>query len=202
MGKINTTLDRGFKIYPRGFLGSIDCPVVERSDKPKYNTKLTVDLSLFSNGKSVKITANTTVDELFKEIQVFGSGSFERREKMLKAGLFAFGTLNFHNWFINQFQSPSFGDMHQRFIEDTIGFILTGNRQIALSAWVNLLEPDEANNNKVEYGPNAKKLFLVYENGQVNNKPSVTDVIHQWLKQEGGFNDLAHTLHILFGVPE
>lgn len=202
MGKLSTSLDRGFKVHPRGFLGGLQSTTIIKSDTSKPNTRLTVDLSLFSQGRSEKITANLMVDNIFKEIQVHGSGSFERRERFLKAALFAFGSTNFHTWYLAQFQSPSFGDIHQRFLEDTFKFIQTGKRDIPLSSWNILVNPEEDNSSKVVHGDQAKKLFQYSNNNHPDYRPSIVEITQRWLSQEGGFNDFATTVHILFGISE
>lgn len=202
MGKLSTSLDRGFKVHPRGFLGGLQSTTIVKTDNARPNTRLTVDLSLFSQGRSEKITANLMVDGIFKEIQMHGSGSFERRERFLKAALFAFGSTNFHTWYLAQFQSPSFGDIHQRFLEDTFKFILTGKRDIPLSSWNVLVSPEEDNSSKITHGPNASKLFQYSGNKNPDYRPSIVEITQKWLSQEGGFNDFAMTVHILFGISE
>jgi hypothetical protein len=191
-----------YKIYPRGFLGSLQSPVLEKTNNPTNTTgRLHYDMNLFDSTKSTKIVANMTIDTLHRELIRTGIANFSFREKVLMEAFKAFGSKHFHEWYFVQYQSPSFGQTNRNFLDDTIRFIETGTRCYPINTWERLVQSDESNTNSKELGPYAKNLFKCED---VDKQPyrliGFPEVIQSWISKEGGFNDLLYTLFILFGV--
>lgn len=195
-----------YKVYPRGFLGSVQSPTIERTSYPSNPStgRMNYDVRLFDSSKSTKITANMTIDSLYREYVRRGSTSYDFREKVFIAALNAFGTRNIYEWYVAQFNGPSFGDTNRQFIDDTFKFIMTGRRNLPLTNWNSLVKADENNNGVTQLGEHAMKFFVGCRT--INDRPirnmSIAEFIQDWISAEGGFNDMLFTLFILFGVSD
>ena len=208
MGKLKADLNGTFKIYPRGFLGSVQSPTVERSATGTSNDaglvgRLQYDMTLFDANKSKKITANMIIDKHYRDFVRSGSINFNKREQVFIAALNAFGTKNIYQWYCAQFESPSFGETNRTFLDDIFKFIQTGRRALPLTNWNSLVRADETNDGNRQLGTHASSYFGC---GTVDNMPirytSVQQFLQDWLSREGGFNDMIFSLFILFGVSD
>lgn len=186
------------KLYPSGFYGGDQGQIITRDPKSSLSGTHYFDSSIFDTSKEDTILANLAVEELYKEHTYKKTRTFEFRQNAFKTVMQAFGTLNFTAWYLKQFDSKSFGGSNKDFIEDTIRFIMTGKRSLPLSAWSGLVGSDSKKDSD-EYGPFAKGFFGVNRSGELNNV-HLPVVLKQWLSQEGGFNDVIQTTHILFGI--
>jgi hypothetical protein len=124
--------------------------------------------------------------------------NFDFREKILLVALEAFGTMDFKAWVDTQFKGPSTGELHAKFIEDTLGFILTGKREMSLQNWEAVLTMADIETNITQHTENIKAFFLD-STGKTPVNYRLQDVLIRWCGQEGGIEDLVQTLHVLFG---
>lgn len=197
------------RMYPRGFLGDNFHPQTSRTPNRigqemkrfQYHAE-----GMIGTDKAPQITANPYVEALYAQMikRTGNISSFEYREQILSAALAAFGTHDFQAWFETQFKSPACGEIHRRFLDDTLKFISEGRREMSLETWNALvLITDEGNPIGVmsEY---SKKFF----GGQMNDgiirqrlNYKLTDIIQDWCSKPNGLEDLLGTLHILFGNP-
>lgn len=196
-----------FKIYPRGFLGAPVEPVL--SKQRRTDNRLTYDTTVFDANDSRLVTANQKIDEYYAAFvrrDGFKGADFDFREKALHQILHAFGTQDFNEWYAAQFKSPSFGELHRRFLDDTLKFIRTGQRELDLSTWVSLLTPADSRDTDIYLSLRAKTYFNVSSVGELLEpgayRGSLVETVQDWLSKDGGFSDLLVTCHILFGLPE
>lgn len=195
-----------FRIYPRGFLGAPLDPVLERKTN-KAVPGLQYDTTLFNPSESKAVVANVAIEELYASHvrNEAGSNKFEFREKALIQILAAFGTMNFELWYKTQYQSPSFGREHIDFLDDTIGFIMTGKRKLAITSWDAILDASDKKVFTTSLPDNVRVYFQrstleqLGLDGQRWNANLVT-VITDWMTRPGGFADMLTTAHILFGI--
>lgn len=193
------------KIYPRGFLGAplaAQLKIKPRPFESRLNA-LAVRVNIFTPQTS-SVDANPDVEALYGKWinQEPGWNSFEFKRSVFISAFGAFGTKDFFEWFYSQQASPAFGDMHRRFLEDTIVFLQTGRRNLNLEAWASLITVRDSGERVNVYTEEAKVFFGIadanaqYRRAQYRQLP---EVLGQWLSHARGFDDLVGTLHILFG---
>lgn len=211
-------------LYPRGFLG-FDIGLAARD--PSNNLDQILQAIKFNKPvpKQDVIVSNHDVDALWQEYvtgakHVVASGF---RDKILLAALRAFGTMDFGEWCAIQEMSPYFTDMHRRFLNDTFGFIATGNRAVSILSWQKLVEYQEATHKDRETRLEHESLFCEgttwiekptvdsavvrqswptpWIDGYEESRPrrELVSVLHFWCAKHGGLEDLIASLHILFG---
>jgi hypothetical protein len=185
-----------FRLYPRGFLGANINSQTERTPKPFTGvlkmTQYTVNDKKSSKGGP---PANPHVEALYAQyIKKNPSwGSFDFRKETLLTALGAFGTRSFRSWYLSQHQSPACGDLHNRFLTDTLRYINEGRREMGLMTWGSLITMTDEGNSVGPVSEYAKNLFK-HDFGN-----SLTSVIQKWISHDGGLEDMLGTLHILFG---
>jgi len=191
------------RLFPRGFLGGNIKPQIERSSNP-YNAEIGKHQYIAndrdSNGTS--IAANPIVEGLYSDYikNFIATSSFDFRKQVLAVALSAFGTPNFAIWFTTQYKSPAAGDLHNRFLDDTLKFINTGSRDMSLETWQSLLLITDEGNNIGAMSKYAKDFFGIQDHQDVfKANTSLIEVVQKWCSKEGGLEDLLGTLHILFG---
>jgi hypothetical protein len=147
---------------------------------------------------------NENVEALYAQMitRVDTLNEFEFREKLLKVALSAFGTPQFDFWYSQQKFSPSAGDLHRDFLEDTLHFIEYGTRSQHMETWNVLVSYSDKGERENVLSEQAAQFFGITSNG-LRREPrnsNLIDVLCAWTGQPGGFADLLFTLHILFGV--
>ncbi|WP_233875182.1 hypothetical protein [Paraburkholderia adhaesiva] len=203
-----------FRLYPRGFLGKILPPRLVVKPRPFDVRIRTTPIAGIVVPQQITADANAAVEMLYAQYikRAAATMSFEFREKILIVALDAFGTASFSDWYATQAESPSFGDTHQRFLDDTLRFIRHGRRNLSLEAWASFLLPSEGGTRPVgasEFGDAAEssevagEFFSYMQSAQPVTAGATTvllaDVIQQWTSRPGGIEDLLGTLHLLFG---
>lgn len=193
-----------FKIYPRGFLGAILSPHIHKSNNLQQNN------NGFYTVVSRSITKSDSVMDFNSHIASLNSEyirgeprclSFGFRREILQCAITAFGTQDFENWYLQQHICPVAGDLHQKFLQDTLHFISEGRRDMCLENWAALLELSEQGGISKDIGDYAKAFFGI-RNG-VNNRyrqnNKLLDVLQQWCARPNGIEDMLGSLSILFG---
>jgi len=191
---------KGYRIYPRGFLGASLGEQIAPSERPaaiQLRTH-TFHPDWFKQTQEPK-EVNRNIEGMWRHMnETFGAfDNFEFREKVLCIALTAFGTSNFADWLKVQQDGPSTGDMHMEFLRDTFGFIMTGKRKMNLHNWTLLLSMTEITHNVTKDDGSFDAFFRSSDKRLQNTK--LIDVIQRWCSQPSGFADLAQTLHVLFG---
>jgi hypothetical protein len=193
------------RLYPRGFLGRALSPRLAVKPRPFDVRIRTTPIASVVTPQQGVAEANAAVEMLHAQYvrRAAVTMSFEFREKVLIAALDAFGTVSFTDWYHSQPESPAFGDTHQRFLDDTLRFILQGRRYLSLESWASFLLPTDAGIRPVEGGEIEEEFFSYMESAQPVTGGTGTvllaDVIQQWTSRPGGIEDLLGTLHLLFG---
>ena len=142
-----------FRLYPRGFLGNHLSPEIEKTAKNDYVLNN-------HNSSTDAITANNEIEKLYAQYiknSVYTSTA-EFRKQVLLAAINAFGTPNFLSWYVSQFSSPSLGDLHNRFLTDTMRFINSGRRDLSLESWDTIINIS-TDGNSGEFNPTNARHF-------------------------------------------
>jgi hypothetical protein len=194
------------RLYPRGFLGAEIAPQIERTPKPFLEniTRAQFHVQDFKTMES-DLFANPHVENLYAEYikQSARTESFEFRKKVAQVALQAFGTMNFEFWYSAQHRVPACGDLHNRFLTDTLRFIQEGRREMSLETWQNLVTITDEGDQVGGLSDYAKSFFGIgnghFQPARFNTQ--LTEVLQMWLSKPNGQDDLIGTLHILFGNP-
>jgi hypothetical protein len=193
----------GGKFYPRGFVGAslpIRLAVKPKPYEIKIRSRVQVGLVMPTQ---TSVDANDVIETLYAQYVKRSADtlSFEFREAVLIAAMNAFGMPNFYNWYMSQLAADTVGDMHVRFLADTLQFLMTGRRDMTLETWAQLLKPGSEAIRPIQPCDTAKRFFRM-ENLQMPRDPGMfrlEDVIQQWCTKPQGFEDLLGTMHLLFG---
>ncbi|WP_144106603.1 hypothetical protein [Paraburkholderia sp. BCC1886] len=195
-------IDTGFRLYPRGFLGKAMGPRLAAKPKP-YDVRLrTAPTVTIVQPQLNTADASPVVETIYAQYikRPIETNTFDFREKILLAALDAFGHPNFLSWYEAQLQSPSVGDTHLRFLDDTLRFISTGRRNMSLETWASFLQMSEGGVRPAVVAPYAASYFEARLGRSNDRSPvSLIETIIAWTSQPGGFEDLLGTLHLLFG---
>jgi len=187
-------------MYPRGFLGDNGAqPQAARTPsafQEELKQRIQYRVSDRTDAKH-SIASNSHVEVLYAQYikRSTNTGSFEFRRQVLSTALFAFGTFRFKSWYLSQHQSPPCGDLHNRFLTDTLKFISTGKREMSLETWAALLSMSDEGNSIGLPSPYSEEFF------NYDHYINLVDVLQEWCCKPNGLEDLLGTLHILFGNP-
>lgn len=194
-----------FKVYPRGFLGAMLEDRVEKHTQTRDSILAGLQnyqVRIFGKQNDVD-HSNPNVEALYAQYirRAPDTQSFEFRKKVLIVALHAFGTRQFDFWYHMQCKSPMVGDLHQRFLEDTLRFIATGRRELALETWNALVTVDDTGDHSGQLSLFAREFFGMGRDGtsSATCNTAIVDVIQQWCGFPNGMEDLLGTLHLLFG---
>lgn len=194
-----------FKIYPRGFLGAMmPTSLQKKPSNQSWRAGVSFDVSIFEPNDSKIVTVNPEIENFYAAFirKDLLERDFDFREDVLRTVLNAFGTKSFEAWYLAQLQSPSFGDMHRRFLDDCINFFVSGKRDLSIQTWDSLIDSSDEPLTDPKLSERAQRFFygkkFVSELSQ-NGNPTIVEVVHDWISKPGGFSDLLITAHILFG---
>lgn len=200
----NVALFGNFRIYPRGFLGALLAPSLVK--KPKPNDLLTTSglaAVLDSNDSSV-VTANAAIEDLFNRMvnRDLLINNFDFCSDIYSEVFKAFGTKDFEAWYLTQFHSPAFGQLHLDFIDDCIRFCLTGTRRVSLNSWDALIQMNDEKIQNMLLSDDAKFYFGKDSVRALspNGKERMVDLVQRWISKPRGTQDLLYSAHILFGL--
>lgn len=211
---VRADLDQ-FRLYPRGFLGApMDIRIEASAPKPEPRMVYQTDLSLVDAPVST-VVPNPTIETLYAKYirNAAESMSFDFRKRLWIVALQAFGTNNFRYWYEQQHLSPRAGDMHRRFLEDTLRFIVTGKQRSLdiVTGWNVLVTLEDSTDSAGRVSDISQELFRDFGMGcsdglevaETNARPAnfidTADVIQAWVSRVNGTEDLLLSLHVLFG---
>jgi len=99
------------------------------------------------------------------------------------------------NWFIKQDTNPMVQDYNYQFLQDTLRFIATGHRHIAIYSWQDLLThtPDQG----LKDAHSRHDISDQFRNLALDR--SIEALIQKWLSWPKGFDDFVFSLHLMFG---
>lgn len=113
-----------------------------------------------------------------------GVDTWAFQERVIQTAIRLFG--NAWNWINQQLSDPEIYGYSVSFIEDTLTYIETGERQMSPLTWLTLLS--EGDSAGTAYSGKPKKVDGTTET-----------LIKRWCQKPDGVNDLAATLYVLFG---
>jgi hypothetical protein len=200
----NVALFGQFRIYPRGFLGSLQAPLlVPQAKKGDLLTTSGLATIMDANESSL-ITANAGVEKLFDQLmrKALLISNFDFCDNIYREVFKAFGTKNFEGWYLAQFNSPAFGELHRDFLDDCLKFAMTGKRSMSLNTWDALLTTSD---NKIKSSDLSEAAAMYFGRRTIRDLTpgttnTVVELVHQWISRPGGTADLLFSAHILFGL--
>jgi hypothetical protein len=147
------------------------------------------------------VRTGSNPDELvvkaYKELRVSMSShvnTWEYRRKIINRGLDLFGYLR--DWLEAQEKNERVTKHMRAFIEDTLTFITTGRRPMALeSRWECILQEKRSTGEKRTSNQHKTKL------SQALSVP-YEDYMWHWLSHPNGFTDMVCTLNVIFGMAD
>jgi hypothetical protein len=86
--------------------------------------------------------------------------------------------------------------MHRAYLEDTLGFLTTGTRQMHMTNWLSLVTHSDVTNGTAPVSVLADRFF---ESNGRSGGTMLTSIIQRWVSQPGGLEDLVQSLKLLFG---
>lgn len=191
-----------FFLYTRGFVGS-----VEHATESAHKAKARALLSVFDvKPEAVRhAVVNEQIVQGFNQMsrrQVMTT-DFAWRERIIRAGLHAFGTRSVREWIAACERSPTFTQSHADCIADWIRFCTTGKRHLPAQTWERLIAsgvndpgaPAKVCEKCVETLPAGWSNILGTDTGENN----LHNLISGALRRPGGFTDLLTTLYVFFG---
>lgn len=120
---------------------------------------------------------------------------FEFREELFKLTKMLLGGHSFPYWVTLQLQSPYLTATHRRFLNDTMRYIFTGEREVSCENWMGLIY------SRTAIAEDAKTELMIKEYFS-GPRPKLSsgfiDLIAQWTQHSYGVNDLLHFLAIVF----
>lgn len=187
----------GLKLHPNGFLGA---PLEYRAAKPSRPVEVdligTATRKIRLESEENTLTPNTAIEELYEETLKHESvmkRDFAFRERLLVAALQAFGTLTINDWIEKQKQNPYFDTMQNRFVEETVHYVMTGFRKYHPMVYLDTM--DIGTHNAFEIGPSTRKMLV-----DLNFRPiPIREFLQMWLGQRDGLSDMLISLRVLFG---
>lgn len=120
------------------------------------------------------------------------ANSWEFRRKVINRAMDLFRF--FPEWLQAQEENPKLTPHMRAFLEDTLSFINTGRRRMAIVSRAYCLQAELELPNKPKYrrGRSTPKLKMMLN---IDGK----DYMYHWLKHDNGFEDLLATVNVIFG---
>lgn len=130
------------------------------------------------------------VDMIYSDLtdHRFNTRSYEFQKRVVDCALRLFG--DFRGWTADQQDNPDVAGYNVLFIDDTLEYIKTGQRQMSPMTWIGLLNE----------GDSKDKAVIRFALKEVPVKSATTiEILQQWCAHPDGVEDLALTLYVLFG---
>lgn len=147
------------------------------------------------SGDIIASTGDVGLELLYKLFydRTFNNENWAYRQSVLQAAIKLFG--EFSHWLDFQYADTRISGLNREFLDDTVRFITTGEREVVVENWLELvaeagLSNQAAPSTQIAATPIARNAFA----GR-----STIRVLQQWCSKSGGFEDLIRTLYILFG---
>lgn len=181
------------EITPRGFLGNSlgDTVKVPKNTSQRYAFSGPEYLTQSSR----ETVSNPNIDSIFKHFQLKPNDCkcINFIENLVQVSIDAFGLSSFLEWYILQHKSPVTSELHINFLNETIDFIIFGERKTPLITWIPILSLSENAGNYTVVNNN-----IIDKIDKAGIK-TVKEAIICWISKPGGVSDFVLTLSILFG---
>jgi hypothetical protein len=197
-------------LYPRGFFGRPASMTLRPKVRPFAGraSNRPQSVELYQPGQT-DLVADPEVMRLYKmwfDADPY-TRSFDYRREVMGLAMAVFGTPSFLDWYLAQEMSPSFGEYHHRFLNDTLRYIQTGKRELPMRTWQRMVSYQDDKVNDYDPGGYAKQFFgvsrlqpdSVVDIRRDADGASLAFTLHQWLGQPQGLDDLLNSLYLLFG---
>jgi hypothetical protein len=185
------------RLYPSGFRGTASVRNTKPIDMERARHR-------FFSSSAVKTpegrSGNLEVAQIWEAVSSGAAEvkTFEFHERVLKAAVKAFGCTFIYDWICYQRKSPNWDEYHQRWIDETLQFVIRGKpRQFSSHNWVGLLDSDGQDVSQEHDSQIVNEVFYTKE--RVSDGLRVSEFIQRWLQQPHGFEDLTESLYVLFG---
>lgn len=119
---------------------------------------------------------------------------WEFRSLVLKIAIRMFG--DFRKWLALQAKNPALYGNNYDFLHDTLKFITTGERNVSVLNWLELLTEQPAN---LPQGNLDRRIDELLQGTGFGISVTTEQIIAQWCSQPMGFEDMLCTMHVLFG---
>jgi hypothetical protein len=204
--RARAAIDRGvlprMKVYPRGFLGAaLEPRAIKQHGLAESNRGFSMrDYNVMVDQNKFDVS-NPAIEELFNTylLDREKAEKFEFRQQVYHVALRAFGAPNFLMWFQAQYGNPSAGELHGRFLADTLKFLTEGRRAMSLETWASIIVIDSGADPIGRLPQTAIDFFGIGKN--YRRDVDWPNIVQTWCSQPGGLEDLVGSLHILFGSP-
>lgn len=139
----------------------------------------------------VTSTGDITVTTLYQFLldRTVNTVSWDYRKRVLATAMRMFG--DFDQWLKDQRNNPQLVGFNFDFLVDTLQFIRTGNRQMAVANWLEIVGESVMHSNSPNHLPGSG---LSLDQSETTNA-----LIQQWCSWPNGIEDLLCTLYVLFG---
>lgn len=151
--------------------------------------------SRLSEGEGVLVSKGDESVELLFRAQVDRSTntrSWPFYESVLTNALRLFGDLR--EWFKEQLSNPNLVGYNRQFVSDTLNFIETGERELPVLTWFDLVSEGGAGHHAHAIPQRLQDNKLLTRTSQ-----SSLELMQKWVQQPNGLEDLLNTMHLLFG---
>lgn len=118
--------------------------------------------------------------------------TWQYRKQVLETAIRLFG--NIGQWLADQDHNPRVVGYNLQFLNDTIRFIRTGERQMRPETWIELLAEADEHTHPTSHANNDTLCIALKA-----DERKVADFLAKWCAQPNGIDDLVCTLHVLFG---
>lgn len=147
----------------------------------------------FDGDEVVVSSGDESVEMLFASYldRSVNIASWDFRRAILLHAKRLFGDL--HEWFRLQLHNPNVVGYNQAFVLDTVGYLKTGQRQMSVTTWFDLIQEGGKG-----HTANAVPTALQGHKGELTSSSS-DELLQTWVSKPNGFEDLLNTLHLLFG---
>lgn len=181
------------KTYPSGFVGS-SLPVQVPPESKSESFRRMMDRTRLP-GNDTRFTASAEVSQLGKLVALADPRlkEFESRVRVMQLFEAHMGAKSLDEWLMNQWRSGEFSDSHQRWVDETLGYVYGGRqRNLSNVTWASVLT---AGGNT----PCAGKKSQAHLSYLGSNNPDLREMMVFWLRRPGGIHDLTNSLVMLYG---
>lgn len=198
--------ERYLVVFPRGFIGVTNMGLNSEKNKKTAADRL-IDMRYKKENSEEDKTEvyNLNVTKLYSlMIDSLASDKLTFNKAVIIEALRCFGNIDFAEWIKIQKNSRYFTLNHQKFVLDTLKFILTGKRNVSIRSWEVLLhrkfiDDIESVRNNPDFDKVVDQFFKTFASDGQPLSSNLTRIIPQWLSNRGGNEDLLLTLNIVFG---
>lgn len=194
-------------VFSRGFIG-LSTPGLNKETNKKTVADQLIDIRYRADTKTEdKMEVyNVNITKMYTAMidGTYHGNSITFNKAIIVEALRNFGSVNLLDWINLQKTSRYFTSNHQKFLLDTLNFIVTGKRKTTIRTWEIILkrktvdDVESVSNNKEFDSKILSFLNSIASDGNPISS-NLTRIIPEWFSHRGGNEDLLLTLNIIFG---